>query len=411
MADFASMIYGTAQNVAQSQGQGVIEGYTQGVELAQKAESLEQNKVALAQKKEELDQAKIGKIYDYIKDARNYKSPAQRMNYLKGGIGLRNSIGVSSDRIPDDTFLSLASDENMGRLAALDMMYENNEISAKELEATLKDKQLMAKVTPIPLENVTADPDIRKTMEEKLQRKSAETIARERIAAQAEGKGKIDERQLRSIRLQVGDKIQKANIPRIDTALNKVDVELPNGLNGWQRGDKVPGYEGLDPRKDPTTLTGSALKLRQAVQNVQNAIVKMDAGTAVAEHELNAVRASLGLVPTINEQTGIKEWVFKGFGSPEALVNGMKNARDMLRAVESNIAASAPEGMYDDIRKKSAERIGGNDAGTKPGSVNIMTNGRPVERAAAMKKYEETKKANPKDPRLKAMEKRLGIGE
>lgn len=64
-ADFASMIYGTAQNVAQNQGAGLAEGFAKGASLALEQEKVLQSRAQLERQKQELENSKWKQVSDY----------------------------------------------------------------------------------------------------------------------------------------------------------------------------------------------------------------------------------------------------------------------------------------------------------------------------------------------------------
>lgn len=151
------MIYGTGQNVAQNVGQGVVEAGFKGHELAQKAEVLQQEKAKLLQQQKELQNTKITKLYDFIKDAKNYKTAGDRNRYLKGAIGMRNVMGIDPSEIPDETIASFGSDENIGRIATLQASVERGEMSVMEASKIAQNPQAFSKVLPTPLDAVIPD--------------------------------------------------------------------------------------------------------------------------------------------------------------------------------------------------------------------------------------------------------------
>lgn len=194
MADFAQMIYGTAQNVAQNQGAGLPEALATGTQigmkqqemqqnevnkaaaLALKAEELQHKKLELAQKNKELAQAKLGKLYDYVKEARNYDTASARANYLKSALGYRNTMGLDPKAIPDEQIMALGMDENMGRFDALNMEVQAGRMTKDGALKIMNSPELLAKVIPVP-DAITKTADLTKAEKEFLDRQSQERQA------------------------------------------------------------------------------------------------------------------------------------------------------------------------------------------------------------------------------------------
>lgn len=192
--DFAQLIYGTAQNAAQDAGKGMPEAVAQGAQIglqmraqdqaaitqaasiAQHAEELQLKKQQLQQKNAELAQAKLGKLYDYVKEARNYDTASARNNYLKSALGYRNTMGIDPKAIPDEQILSLGMDENMGRFATLDMEVGSGRMDKASALKIMNNPQALAQVVPMPAD-ITKTPDMAKTEKEFLVRQSQERQA------------------------------------------------------------------------------------------------------------------------------------------------------------------------------------------------------------------------------------------
>jgi hypothetical protein len=111
-SSFAEMIYGTAQKTSEGMGQGIPEALVNGASLALKSEQLKQDREKLQAQNQELASAKLNKLYDYIKESRNFKEPSARNNYLKTAIGYRNTLGIDPNAISDDQITSLGYSEN-----------------------------------------------------------------------------------------------------------------------------------------------------------------------------------------------------------------------------------------------------------------------------------------------------------
>lgn len=194
MADFAQMIYGTAQNIAQDQGKGLAESVNSGAQIGLKIKEQDQNALSqaasialkkeellakqsqLKQKDKELAQAKLGKLFDYVKEAKNYDTASARNGYLKSALGYRNALGLDPNAIPDDRIMALGMDENMGRFAALDLEVQSGRMTQDQVLKITMDPQALAKVIPLPAE-ITKTPDFGKTEQEFLKMQSQERQA------------------------------------------------------------------------------------------------------------------------------------------------------------------------------------------------------------------------------------------
>lgn len=147
-ADFASMIYGTAQNAAQNVGAGMPEAIHQGAQLAIQKEQLAQNQQQIQMRMQEVQQAKIDKTMDWFEKAAAMPEGQVKntfmKNYVPNGInalGLTdvfhpdslqmaqvdpNIIAYATDQIkngklqPTDLYQALAQPEKMAALAASD---------------------------------------------------------------------------------------------------------------------------------------------------------------------------------------------------------------------------------------------------------------------------------------------------
>lgn len=206
MPSFAELIYGTAQDAAKSTGAGLAESIQSGASIGSRARELDQKAVnqaaSLAMKQEELlqkkaeladkvkaaQQAKLDKLYDYIKEARNYDTAGARGRYLKSALGYRNALGLDPQAIPDEQILSLGMDENMNRFATLEGEVQSGRLTRTQALKIANDPQALAAVVPTPID-VTKVPDFDKAEKDFLDRQSRERAAAlsagQKVAAQA----------------------------------------------------------------------------------------------------------------------------------------------------------------------------------------------------------------------------------
>jgi hypothetical protein len=146
------MIYGGAQqSIENNGGMDLAKNFQEGAALALQVESNKQKQAAIEQQKAELENTKLSKLYDFIKDARNYNNASDRNNYLKNAIGLRNALDLPPEILPDDRILSFGSDENMGRIYTLQSEIEAGNMTLKEAGEVARDPQKMAQIRPTPL--------------------------------------------------------------------------------------------------------------------------------------------------------------------------------------------------------------------------------------------------------------------
>lgn len=189
MADFASMIYGTAQNAAQDVGQGMSQALQQGASLAMQKQHLDQQQQQMDQQKAQLATAKIEKLYSFIGEAKNYTNAADRKNYLENAIGYRNAMGLDPNAIPDDRIRSLGSNENAGRMYTLQLMVENKQILPMDALRMATDPNLadkFAKINPTPPELMSKPPDLSTALQTLIKQQETAREADAKIAATKE---------------------------------------------------------------------------------------------------------------------------------------------------------------------------------------------------------------------------------
>lgn len=155
MPDFATMLYGGAQQAgANAGGQGVPEAAAKGAELAMEHEKLQMAQAQMQQQREQLQDAKVEKLYGFIQGAHNYQNGADRNAYLQNAYGFAASMGVNPAILPAGMLNGMGSDENMGRIAALNAQVEAHLITPAQVLDIMRDKEALAKVLPLPPESV-----------------------------------------------------------------------------------------------------------------------------------------------------------------------------------------------------------------------------------------------------------------
>lgn len=269
MADFASMLYNTGSQVAQSQGAGLPGAVHEGAQLAQHAEELDTQQKALQQKQAELRTTQLGKLYDYLGAAQKYDNAGARNNYLTSGIGFRNALGLSQQDLPDNVIKGMGADENLGRLATLQAGLRSGEYTMNSYNKIVNDPQAFGAVVPTPLDAI------------KYSSVDADKAAADFVKGQE---------QLRSAQSRSGAINERTNQSVHQQALNSIS---PN----------------KGPIKDLLT----------SQQNLNNAVTNFQKGGATANefHELQgAVMSNLGIKGTtsaaerakrLSDSTGIRE--------------------------------------------------------------------------------------------------------
>ena len=389
MADFAQMIYGTAQNVAQNEGVGAADQYQKASELALKAE---QNAQA--------NNTQIRKLYEYIGNAKNNNTAGDRNRYLKSALGYRNMMGISPDEVPDDHIAGFASDENMGRLYSLRMSVARGDMSVEQAAQIARDPEALAKTNPIPLDATPADQsDWDTAQKEFLDRQSQEKQAQARANATAAKGDAMQGRFETASRQKLAREATTLGLPGLKTSMNKVDAAVPGGLDGFKAGTALPGITGPDARLPVTRLKGKALELRQAAEGVKNQLLKLASGQAVTPGEAVRMLNEIGMSATLGEDKVIRDIVFRGVSSPDAFINGMKNARDKIGSVENTYRRAYGKDVYDEV---VGTPVGSKDAG---GDSFTLSNGKAYPKA----QLEKFLSLYPNDSKVPEIKKLLGV--
>lgn len=155
MPSFAEMITGNAmKSVADARdpnaGSAVVGGMQVGANLAIENQKNQMAQRQLQQKQQELRNAQIDKVYSFIQGAHNYQNAGDRNNYLKNVPAMASALGLPPGTIPPDALNGMGSDENMGRIAALNAQAEANLIKPEDVLKIMGDKEAFAKVSPLP---------------------------------------------------------------------------------------------------------------------------------------------------------------------------------------------------------------------------------------------------------------------
>lgn len=370
-------------------------GFKLGAEIAQHAEQVKMQQVQVQQKQQELEQAKLAKLVDFVKDARNYQNAGDRNRYLKGAVGLRNTLGIRPEVMPDEQIASFGSDENMGRIASLEAAIGRGELTMTDATAIAADPQRFGAVVPIPADAIKGSPDLNEAQKQFLDRQSTERAAQAR-AGQAEQRQvgtqtRFDQGQ----KTKLADKVTALGIPGLKSALGSLDSNIPGGIEGYKSGTPIPGISGADAAIPMNRLKGAANKVRGDVMSVGNQIIKLRTGAAMTEAEAMRLMTEIGLSPTIGEGGTWTGLAWKGTTSEASFINGMRRAKGILGAQETIYKNAYTPEVYDSVVPPDTR---------KSDEPKFDVNGHMMTKAQ-MQKFVS---ANPKDPAAAVMRKHLG---
>lgn len=280
MADFASMIYGTAQNAAQEQGQGLAQSVQGGAELALKSQQLDQAQQAMQVKMQELQQQKIQKVYDFLGNAHNYTMAGDRNNYVKAGIGLRNASGLTDKQIPDSAFTGMGSDDNMGRDVSARQMVAAGLMTPEQYFKAKADPQAWSQLPVASPESYSmADTDVTSAIKDytaAAQKRSEDALNREnqlKIAGvRSAGQVPAGTKELSDFGKQVANPSTRAALGRPKQMIDAADAikQLTDGSlpANATRAQRVAAYNNLDTRQIAEVTKGLDRLLSQSNPSV-----------------------------------------------------------------------------------------------------------------------------------------------
>lgn len=182
MPTLSEMFIGNIQQQNTDMGKTTSDSGAQiGAQLAHMQQEKQLQQQQLAQKQQELQAAKVEKLYGYVADAKNYMNAGDRGRYLKSAIGYRNALGIKQDTLSDEQISAFGSDENMGRIAALEGAVSRGELKLTEAAAIAANPQQFGKVIPLPPEAVQLNKiDWNEAQKAFLDRQSREKVGGER---------------------------------------------------------------------------------------------------------------------------------------------------------------------------------------------------------------------------------------
>lgn len=251
MADFASMIYGTAnQMTSQDMGKQVQAG----AQLALEKERLDQQQQQLQMQQQQLQTAKLEKLYSFMAGAHNYSNAADRNAYLANVPGYAAAMGLNQNVINKDALAGMGSDENTGKMYTLKTMVESGEITPDDYFTIIKDKQKLAEIPATPPEaidlgKVDANPALKDAME----RSNALKVASIRASATIS-----PDKQLADFGKQVANPSSRSELGAAKQMVNAADaikqLTEANVPPNATREQKIAAYNQLTPQQNTEVI-------------------------------------------------------------------------------------------------------------------------------------------------------------
>lgn len=157
MADFASLIYGTAQNVAQNTGAGAADGLAKGAALALEAEKIQQGKAVLMQKQKEVSAARWTQMVEAIQKGANMSDKKAQAQYQNEVLPrFRDALQLTKEFPTESLRFITASPDNAARLSTIQAQVQAGTISAEEGIALIQDLTRFIDVSPEVVAEETA---------------------------------------------------------------------------------------------------------------------------------------------------------------------------------------------------------------------------------------------------------------
>lgn len=400
MADFANMIYGTAQNVAQNDPVSAIK---QGASLAIQVEEMQQKRQDLVQKQQALEIAKYDKVGGWMeawtKMPEGGAKKAFAEKFIPNGV---QALGLQ-DKIHPLNLEAMLKDSKLAT-GVISWVRGGGD------PAILNDPTKLMEAAPHLLQLGSADEiaavggnmqdAVGKANEQSLDRKSQEKRAA--LAAQnagARGSG-IQDRFAAAQRTKLADKVNALGIPDIKVAIGELNGAIPGGIDGYKKGTPIPGISGGQALLPVNRLSGTAVQVRQSAQSVGNQILKLRSGAAVSDGEALRTLAELGMVPTIGEGGTWTGLTWKGATSEEAFVKGMKRAKNIVAAKEKTYRNAYGSETYDTVMQDVGT---GDSSGSSGGKINLFG------KSWTEDQWLSFLADHPKDSAVPAIKKKLGI--
>lgn len=362
MASFAEMIYGTAQNVAQNQGQGITENFAKGADLAIRQEQLVQARQDLEQKKVSAAIQQNKDILDAIELGEKTKDPAMQKMIFEHVVPAKvKGYGQESTWSPEVLEALKKSPEARSKITGLRLHLEDAVATGKmNLDEALSE---LGKNTSDPVAFVQSDYEkLAEARKFRLANQNQLDAAGIRAAGQVKSQEGINSRLDLARGDKMTDKIVTLGLPSLKTAFKGLDTAIPGGIDGWKKGMKVPGISDGQAMAPANRLTGNASKVRMQAVSIANQILKLRSGAAINEAEADRIMSELGVVPLPGEGGKFMGVVWKGTTNEENFIQGMKSARAQIAGIEHAIRNNYGAEKYDKVAGAPLAEVPQNDA-------------------------------------------------
>lgn len=286
MADFATMLYGGAQDTEQNVGAGAVRGVNQGItdlhqhaQLAIQQQQVDQQAQEIEMKKQQNQVAKIEKLHEYTMDAMKFQNQGDRNNALTSVIGYKKTMGLDDNAVPDSKILALKSTDMQGKAFTLNLQVQAGTLQPAEMMRILTSSEpemqkILANtpVTPAELQNAPVDISAGiKNYKDSLLKQQAE---------------KNQER-----KLDIQEKAADIANKKLDAVNNRFHESLD------MRAKSLGNRTQLSANKDYTSTIGKTEGALYAADRINHIIDKISSGdlksTKTISSDLNAATASL----------------------------------------------------------------------------------------------------------------------
>lgn len=348
MANLSEMIYGTAQNAAQSQGAGLPEAVAKGAQLAQSAEELQIRRGEFEQKQQQLQNAKYEKLMQIFEASTKMDPRAQKAFLGPGGFmrQVRDQVGMTQ-MIPDATLdFMTTSEPNYQKARGLLLQ-----------AASSGDPKMVASAwTSLQDHSVYGDLGVYMDPLNKEANEMTKTLINARAQQARAGQNVSPEKQLADFGKEVlaqgtGTPTgrAKAMVDTADAILRMTESKVPTGATREQR---VEAYNKLTPQQNNEVFRNLDKMLSQGHQSVhgmENLEVHSGADVA-AKYGQNIFNFPIGS----NQGEFIENVLETVRGERKLNVDKFKSGAQSLK--ESNTNAAAKYGpkmdkMIDDAVK------------------------------------------------------------
>lgn len=364
MSDLAAMLYGTANNAEQGQGQGLTQSIQAGADLALKKEQLDNSQQMLAVKMQELQQAKLSKYIDMQEvHAKMPDGPAKIIFGSKVIPNVTTSMGL----------------DNLVHPVAQDMLVKDSVLAAQVISdvrngkvppAIFGDPVQLAKYSKAALQNASAEdiqgltanygPEIQKAYDE--YKKGQESFAAANARAQSPASA---DKQLADFGKTIANPSSRSDMGQSKQMLNAADSikQLTDPLvpKNATREQRVAAYNNLTSQQNTEVIRSMDRLLSRSNPTVhgQENLTPGTWSDLASKYGQKVVNAPIGaqqgefienMMGTVNRERKMNADKFRG--STKALKSGLTNA----------------EAKYSDKMDKMVEEVlkepsTGNDSG------------------------------------------------